>query len=656
MTHVGRDGRRHELHDAWSHDGARLRLRTLSDTIRLLRLARLRTFPDLFLFFVLPVIIAVYVYAGYLVILAPGSLYQSIVAGDVDAFRAAMVSYAALASALLFVKVLRGALRESCALVLRNRIAHALHKFYVTEHPSHTAGERSEQSNRSAPPYYTLADGSIIDNPDQRVVSDAREFASSLFEIIAGGSAMGGDSGGIVEAGGSVVWYTIATARRTGWVGIVAAYGWSAAVAVVTVAIINIVSPWVYKQEELEAKLRYGHVALRRCAEQIAFLRGGHFERRKLNEQLDRCVSNAWVVIQRHAYLNLVQYGFAYYVSLVMYGAIGLAIFSNVMESSSSSFSSSMSPGEKAKWISQTGGVFIQLLFAFTSLVQLGTTVTGFVANASRLCQFVEFVQPKRDKLKPAGSVLPAAHEQNVSSTDSGYGRKYHEETCSLLRSHCPSDGESPSKSNWQKNDMLEVRGLTVKVGQERLIGPVTTGVRRGQMVLLDGPSGCGKSSVLRVLRGLWNAGEGAFAFSCDASDVAFLPQLPYIGENCSLRELITYPELPVCSPLETDRAVEVLSQCGWKLRVDGGLLDSKEMAWHERLSPGEAQKLAIARVLFHQPELTIMDEPTSSLDADSEELIFSSLRKANMSILTTGHNSNVHKFHDSVVSMTAKE
>lgn len=114
-----------------------------------------------------------------------------------------------------------------------------------------------------------------VDNPDKRVVNDAREFASGMFEIVCGGGGVGGsgDGGGVLEAGGSMAWFTVAVARRTGWVGVAVANGWSLAFVAVTVAMMNFASPWVFEAERLDARLRYARVGLRDSAERVAFLR-----------------------------------------------------------------------------------------------------------------------------------------------------------------------------------------------------------------------------------------------------------------------------------------------------------------------------------------------------------------------------------------------
>lgn len=573
----------------------------------------------------IPVVVVVYMVGGYFLILAPGNLYNALVEEDWALFRSDILSYALIITAVLSAKVVRGVLRESSSNLLRARLARALHSMYI--------GKGDVELGYTPAPYYRLANGHLVDNPDQRVVADVRQFSSSLFDITAGGSFLGSDSGGLIEAAASLVWYSLKTAQRTGWYGLLVAYLWSGIVSGATVHAINRTSPAVFKQEQLEAELRFGHVELRRRAEEVAFLRGGPFERRKLNAALDRAVSNAWVVIRRHVYLNLVQYGFGYYVSLIMYGAIAFAIYTKVFGASASSFTSDMKPGEKAKWISQTGGIFIQLLFSFTMVIQLGTAVSSFVTSTTRVSTFIEDLEH---------NTLPrSVRESSVDSSDS---------EPLIRRRRGASRSERPVFGPVSHG--LAVEDLSLQVGPSVSIGPLSFSLQPGQWLLLDGPSGSGKTSILRAMRGLWQLESGVMHLPEEQSEVLFMPQVPYISAgSCTLRDLILYPDQSIGSAEEGRRAEAALEAVGWRRGVVADVLDVPEN-WSQRLSPGEAQLIAAARVVAKRPAFAVLDEPTSSLDAASERAVFAALRGAGVSGLTVGHSPALQTVHDSVISL----
>jgi ABC-type uncharacterized transport system fused permease/ATPase subunit len=612
--------------------------------------SRPATRPDLALFATaavaatLPAVIAVYTLAGYRLVLAPGALYAALVAGDQRAFGTATRGYAVLAAAVLALRVLRAALREAGAVLLRDRLARSVHSIYVAEAPHPFR----------RPPYYALADGKAIDNPDQRVAADVRDFAVSFFDMCAGEK----DSGGLIEAAGSILWYSLKTAERTGWIGIASAYFWSLLVMFVTVRVVNRTAPWLFRQEELEARLRFSHSALRRHAEQIAFLRGAPCERLKLDALLADAVTNSWAVLYRHVFLNLVQYGFGYFVSLVMYGTIGIAIFGNFMSSSAASFTSDMSSADKAKWISQTAGVFIQLLFSFTTVIQLGTMTTTFMANTMRVAQLLEALVEHRQNISASHSHsfenselrqgvqegLESYRQVNTNSTPPHSGDGRH-------RPHRAATADSHDAMLAWPPCVVQTDRLTIHVNDSTSVGPVSMLVEPGKRVLVEGPSGTGKSCIMRVLRGLWTPSGGSVYVPPHAEDVLFVPQVPYIGDHQTLREVVLYPSRPSLESGETRLVLAVLRRVGWRRGNTRQLLDESDVPWTDHLSPGEAQMIAAARVLIQKPRFAIMDEPTSSLDESTEEMIFASFREAGIGILTAGHGNSLRQYHDT--SMT---
>jgi ABC-type uncharacterized transport system fused permease/ATPase subunit len=614
----------------------------------------------------LPAVIAVYVAAGYRLVLAPGTLYEALVAGEKGRFLAAFRAYVALAVFVVAVKVGRAALREGCALLLRERLGRALHGMYVSEGGGERGGD-GQREGSEVPPYYWVNAGEgkqSVDNPDQRVVNDVRDFAAAAFEIVCGGSGDGGsgDSGGVLEATGSVAWYTFAVARRTGWPGVAVAYGWSLVVGAVTVGMVNFVSPWVFEAERLDARLRYAHVGLRDCAEGVAFLRGGDRERGRLDERLRAAVRNGWVLVHRHVYLNAVQIGFGYFVSLVMYGAIGLAVFSDVLADGVAGFSADMQPGDKAKWVSQTGGVFIQLLYSFTTFIQLGTVMTAFVANTARVTQVVDALEEQRRgkgrdtswrrrwRQQRGGRISEQDKVSLLGDTMSGNN----EDPEATAEAEAGTDADSDAAAS---ESSLFAQDLVVRIpgpgGRE--VGPVDLRVEPGTWVMLAGQSGSGKTSVLRALRGLWAPTAGRVGVSGlrePGDDVMFSPQTPYIPDGMTLRELVMYPDRPSCSVDETFGVAAALAAVGWRGGVGAALLDDGSAGWAARLSPGERQLVSAARVVRRRPRFAVLDEPSSALDNESESRMFAALRATGAGVLAAGHKDALRRACDAVVTI----
>jgi putative ATP-binding cassette transporter len=77
---------------------------------------------------------------------------------------------------------------------------------------------------------------------------------------------------------------------------------------------------------------------------------------------------------------------------------------------------------------------------------------------------------------------------------------------------------------------------------------------------------------------------------------------------------------------------------------------------WSRRLSPGEQQRFAFARIFLTEPALLFLDEATSALDEHSESQLYGLLRAApwNPTIVSVGHRSTLRGFHDQVLELSA--
>ena len=149
--------------------------------------------------------------------------------------------------------------------------------------------------------------------------------------------------------------------------------------------------------------------------------------------------------------------------------------------------------------------------------------------------------------------------------------------------------------------------------GGLRIAGPVELGLARGERVCLVGPSGCGKSTLLRIIAGLDHAFEGTLHF--DASTPADgKPSRPSIG--VVFQEPRLFPWLTVAENVgfaagrHGARHPDVA-----RLLAEVGLSGA---ASHlpKQLSGGMAQRAALARALFGEPALLLLDEPFSAVDA----------------------------------------
>lgn len=207
------------------------------------------------------------------------------------------------------------------------------------------------------------------------------------------------------------------------------------------------------------------------------------------------------------------------------------------------------------------------------------------------------------------------------------------------MRTHEVTDGTVERNSGTS----LHTADLDVALpdGSQLLTGAALA-VQPGENVLLQGPSGSGKSTLFRSFAGIWPFADGKVTMPANAM---FIPQRPYVPDG-RLRDALAYPE--PAGKYTDEQLVQALDDA---LLPDlARRLDDSD-AWSQKLSGGEQQRLAIARVLLRKPAWLFADEATSALDAEAEETLYKRLaagvRAAGGAMVSIAHRASVGAFHD---------
>ena len=195
------------------------------------------------------------------------------------------------------------------------------------------------------------------------------------------------------------------------------------------------------------------------------------------------------------------------------------------------------------------------------------------------------------------------------------------------------------------RQHILHTENLTLyRNNGEPLISNISLHARSGDALLIRGPSGCGKTSLLRALAGLWPFGSSGHMVSPPRSQLLFVPQRPYTPQG-SLRRAICYPDTAP-GEQELAAALEACRLSHLKNRLD------TEDDWQNKLSPGELQRIAFARILISRPNLVLLDEATSALDEETEAHLYNLIRRElpESIIVSIGHRSSLNAFHNQIV------
>lgn len=182
----------------------------------------------------------------------------------------------------------------------------------------------------------------------------------------------------------------------------------------------------------------------------------------------------------------------------------------------------------------------------------------------------------------------------------------------------------------------LELRNISFRYSEELgyVLRNVNLTIKKGQAIALIGTSGAGKSTLADILLGLLIPQEGGVYMDGDkitgiperwAATIGYVPQSVFLAD-ISIRENVAFGER--VENIDDDRVREALERAELKEFIDT-LPEGMETAVGDRgvrLSGGQRQRIAIARALYHRPEILVLDEATSALDNETETAIMSAI------------------------------
>lgn len=160
---------------------------------------------------------------------------------------------------------------------------------------------------------------------------------------------------------------------------------------------------------------------------------------------------------------------------------------------------------------------------------------------------------------------------------------------------------------------MIRGRAVEKRYGPRRALRPLDFALERGGVLVVTGPNGSGKTTLLRLVAGLAAPTSGALDVAAGRGEIGYLGHEPLLYRDLTaLENLELYGRL-YRVPERRERVGMLLERYGlWDVRAE-------RVGSYSR---GMTQRLALCRALLHRPELLVLDEPFTALDAEGAELL----------------------------------
>ncbi len=348
-----------------------------------------------------------------------------------------------------------------------------------------------------------------------------------------------------------------------------------------------------FLQQRYEADFRHHMVRVREYSEAIALDKGETVERAHLDTRFSAVLANYLLLIKKQK--NLVWFTNFFGQAAVVFPFIVAA---------PRFFSGAIQLGE----LMQIASAFGRVQDSLSWLVDNYSSLAAWRATTDRLTSF----------------------EDNIAAmTEQGRAQ---------IATNLIANEASPLAGA----DTLAARDLTLALPSgATLLSGVSVQAAPGESVLVKGPSGSGKSTLFRALAGIWPFSRGQTQLPRDAM---FIPQRPYFPDG-ALRDALAYPQ--PAAQYSDDALKQALADA--LLPQLASRLDDKD-AWTQKLSGGEQQRLAIARVLLKKPAWIFADEATSALDEAAEKTLYERLlahvKALHGGIVSIAHRPTAAAFH----------
>lgn len=211
---------------------------------------------------------------------------------------------------------------------------------------------------------------------------------------------------------------------------------------------------------------------------------------------------------------------------------------------------------------------------------------------------------------------------------------------------------------------VIRAKDLDKSFGSTSVLSEVTVSLGTGEVLAVMGPSGSGKSTLLHLLAGLLSPSSGSVYL--DGRDIAAMSETDrtvlrrsafgfvfQFGQLVAELTAVENVALPLLLTKGVKRRVALEQARKWLERFG---LDDLAQRRPGQMSGGQAQRVAVARAMVHQPRVIFADEPTGSLDSESGQVVLDAMLKAaresGTAVLVVTHAQDIADRADRIISI----
>uniref|UniRef100_A0A6B2L035 ABC transporter domain-containing protein n=1 Tax=Arcella intermedia TaxID=1963864 RepID=A0A6B2L035_9EUKA len=453
-----------------------------------------------------------------------------------------------------------------------------------------------------------------------------------------------------------IVFFTYKLSISTTWRGPFILYSYFILASILK----SVLSPPLGKLAAQEAQLvgefRSIHERIITHSEEVAFFDGSSREKSIINHKLKELDSQVHINSLSRLFVNVIDNVVVkYWATLAGYIAIFSPLLFGQFEKKSAT--------ELAEDYARNTRYLTSLSQAIGSIVLIGNRINEIKAHVERIGEVISLLQ-KVSHHKAKGFKKVTTEPIEFTTSPSELFLHQWKKKCDGNRTHLPnSDPLNVGNVKIIEGDTIQFSHIDVVSPDGKvLVEDLSFIIKPHNNVMVTGPNGCGKSSLFRIIGELWPPSAhhetDSYIIKPKKKDIVFIPQKTYLVLG-TLRDQIIYPHSKA-DMMEAGVTDEELAQLlkivdPKEIILNSWKLDDKK-DWFHALSGGQKQRIAMARLFYHCPKFAILDECTSSISSEVEDIIYESASVLGITLFTVSHRNYLSKHHDYILTFLGKE